>query len=100
VIEEKDNQVFLKVIVIPKASKNEVVGAYNDALKIKVTAAPEKGKANIAVIEVLSKYFNLKKSQVQLSSGETSRNKTFTLDITLIEAKGILENGKEEKDIY
>ena len=96
-IEEKDNQVFLKVTVVPKSSKNEVVGIYNDMLKVKVTAAPEKGKANAAVIEVLAVHFKLKKSQVQLSSGETSRNKTFTLDISLIEAKKVLESyGKKE----
>jgi len=97
VIEEKNNQVFLKVTVVPKSSKNEVVGIYNDMLKVKVTAAPEKGKANAAVIEVLAVHFKLKKSQIQLSSGETSRNKTFTLDISLIEAKKVLESyGKKE----
>lgn len=90
-IEEKDNQVFLKVTVVPKASKNEVVGIYNDTLKVKVMAAPEKGKANAAVIEVIADCFNLKKSQVQLISGDTSRNKTFLLDTSLTEAKKVLE---------
>ena len=86
-IEEKDGHVHLKVIVIPKSSKNEVVGTYGDSLKVKVNTAPEKGKANVAVIEVLASYFNIKKSQIILVSGATSRNKVFQLDILLEEAK-------------
>lgn len=86
-IEEKDGHVQLKVIVIPKSSKNEVVGDYRDSLKVKVNAAPEKGKANAAVIEVLASYFDIKKSQIMLVSGMTSRNKVFQLDILLEEAK-------------
>jgi uncharacterized protein (TIGR00251 family) len=63
------------------------VGIYNGSLKIKVTVAPEKGKANKVVIEALASYFNIKKSQVQIVSGEISRNKVFRLDIPLEEVK-------------
>jgi len=91
IIEERNRVVHLNVIVVPKSSNNQVVGAYNNSLKIKVTAAPEKGKANAAVIEVIMDYFHIKKSQIQLISGETSRNKVFTLDLTLTEAQEVLE---------
>ena len=46
-------------------------------LKVSVTQSPEKGKANKAVIELLSKKLGLKKSQIELISGETSHQKRF-----------------------
>ena len=46
-------------------------------LRVSVTQAPEKGKANKAMIEVLSKRLGLRKSQFSLVSGETSRQKKF-----------------------
>lgn len=89
-LEEKNGFTQLNVIVIPKSSKNEVVGIYNNVLKIKVMAAPEKGKANTAVIEVLVKYFKIKKSQIRLMSGKISRSKVFRLEVSLEEAKRII----------
>ena len=48
-------------------------------LKVSVTQAPEKGKANKAVIELLAKKLGLKKSQIELIAGETSHQKRFLL---------------------
>lgn len=45
---------LIAVWVVPGSSKNEVVGVYGDRLKVRVTAAPERGEANQAVIEVIS----------------------------------------------
>ena len=61
----------------------------NDELKVRVTAAPEKGQANKAVIDILSKSFKVGKSKVVLQHGETSRHKKFLL--TGITRKGIEE---------
>jgi uncharacterized protein (TIGR00251 family) len=44
----------LSVKVVPGSSRNQIVGSLGDALKIKVMAPPEKGKANEAVVELLS----------------------------------------------
>lgn len=49
-------------------------------VQVKVTALPEDGKANKAVIETLSKAIGLAKRDIQLVSGETSRLKTFALE--------------------
>ena len=46
-------------------------------LKVSVTQSPEKGKANKAVVELLAKKLRLKKSQIELISGETSYQKRF-----------------------
>ena len=49
------------------------------ALAVKVTAVPDKGKANRAVIETLAKACRMPKSSFELVSGETDRNKTFLI---------------------
>lgn len=66
---------IIEVKVIPKSSQNQVVGFEGDVLKIKCTAAPEKGKANAAVIELLSKYYDVPKSAITILRGKTSAKK-------------------------
>lgn len=68
--------VLLPVLAKPKASRNGVVGVHAGRLKVAVTAAPEKGKANAAVLDVLAKSLNLKPSQLTLVAGETDPRKT------------------------
>ena len=63
----------------PKAKKNGLVGIHNGRLKVAVTQAPEKGKANIALIKVLASVLGLRRSQVELVSGATSSKKTFLI---------------------
>ena len=74
----------LPVLVTPKASRDEVVGWHEDAngareLHVKVTAAPEKGKATKAVGKVLAAFFGIPKSSVRCTRGETSRHKMFEI---------------------
>lgn len=59
------------------ARRNEVCGEQDGMLKVSVTQAPEKGKANKALVALLSKAFRLRKSQVELIAGETSPQKRF-----------------------
>ena len=70
----------LIVKVTPKANKNEVTGEEKDLfgnkiLKIKTTKPPENNQANKAVIAILSKYFNTSKSNIKITSGQSSRTK-------------------------
>ena len=59
--------------VIPKSSRNEIVGLQPDgSLKVKVTAAPEKGKANAAICSFLADEFDVPKRNVEIVRGETS----------------------------
>jgi uncharacterized protein len=69
--------VVLPVRAQPGARRNELRGEQEGMLKVCVTQAPEKGKANKAIIEVLSKALGLRKSQFELLSGETGHNKRF-----------------------
>ena len=65
----------LAVRAQPNARKNAVLGEQAGALKVAVTAPPEDGRANAAVIEVLRDWLGLRRSQVELAGGPTSRNK-------------------------
>lgn len=69
--------VIVPVYAQPGARRNAIVGVHLGRLKVAVTAAPEKGKANAAVAEVLAGMLGLAKSRVTLLSGETHREKRF-----------------------
>jgi len=71
----------LRVRVIPKSSKTELAGYLPDGTwNIRIAAAPEKGKANRALIEFLSKHLGIPKSRIRIVSGETSRLKRLQVD--------------------
>ena len=61
--------------VTPRAKRNAVVGIVGDAVKVCVTAPPEDGRANDALIEVLAAWLGVKRRQIEIVSGATSRNK-------------------------
>ena len=67
----------LAVRVQPKAKKNAVLGERAGALRVSVTAPPEDGRANDAVIALLRERFKLQRSQLALLSGQTNRNKVI-----------------------
>jgi uncharacterized protein (TIGR00251 family) len=72
----RDGRLVLTLRVIPKASRNEIAGLLGDGtLKVKITAAPEKGKANAAICEYLAEEFGVSRRNVTILRGETSHNK-------------------------
>ncbi len=74
-----DDAVALHVHVQPGAGRSAVVGRHGTALKVRVAAPPIGGRANVATAELLAEEFGLKTAQVELTGGDTSRSKTFTL---------------------
>jgi uncharacterized protein len=71
----------IRVKVIPKSSKTELVGYLADGTwKVKVAAAPEKGKANRALCEFIAETLRVAKTRVQIVSGETSHLKRIHID--------------------
>jgi hypothetical protein len=70
---------IINVKVVPKASRN-CVKEEAGRLKVYLTAAPEKNKANKALIVVLSSYFKVSKSSLRIVKGEHSAQKTIALD--------------------
>jgi uncharacterized protein (TIGR00251 family) len=65
----------VRIRAVPRASKNEIQGMYDGALKIRLTTPPVDGKANQALIKFLSKALKISKAQIELVQGETSRHK-------------------------
>ena len=68
-----------KIRVIPGASRDLVEPQDDGSLRVYVTAPPEKGRANKAVINLLAKYFDIKKSQIDIISGHMNRDKIVYL---------------------
>lgn len=69
----------LKVKAVPGASRTEIVGRLGEALKIRVAAPPEGGKANREILELLAEKLGLPASGVTLVSGAASAAKVFEL---------------------
>jgi uncharacterized protein (TIGR00251 family) len=69
----------LRLRVAPGAARAAVVGRHGDAWKVRVAAAPERGKANDAVLELLAETLALPRANVTLVSGGGSRDKVVEL---------------------
>jgi uncharacterized protein (TIGR00251 family) len=74
-----------RVRLTPKGGRNAIEGWWSDAegreaLKARVAAPPEDGKANAALIELLARALDVKKSAVRIESGASSRLKTIEID--------------------
>jgi uncharacterized protein (TIGR00251 family) len=78
-ISQTGEGLLLSVKVQPKSSADTILGEHGGALKVSVTAAPEKGKANAAVIALLSEKLGVPKSAIEIVRGETSRVKTVRI---------------------
>lgn len=78
--------VLVKVAARPGTGSDRVMGVQGDALKLGVSAAPEKGKANKALVALLAEILEVKKGSVELASGETAREKLFRVSGVGLEA--------------
>lgn len=70
-ITQIDGNVVFTVKVVPGSSKTVLSGLLDDMLKVKVAAAPEKGKANQCLTEYLAKVLGVKKKAVEIIAGKT-----------------------------
>jgi len=65
--------------VTPRAGRNEVTKISDGEYKIKVTAVPEKGKANEAVVKLLAEYFRVPKSLINIVGGKSAKTKIIDI---------------------
>ena len=85
----------MAVRVHPRAGRNEVVGWQGSALSVRVTAAPDGGRANDAVVELLALAFRVPRSAVLLVRGARSRDKLFRVgDHSVGELRAHLEGAR------
>ena len=69
----------LKLRIVPNAKRDEVVGEYGDAVKIKVAAPAVEGKANEALLEFVAEKDGIHRRDITLLAGEKSRDKVIEL---------------------
>jgi len=76
---ESDNAIIFDIRVIPRSSRSEIVGEHDGALKVKLASPPVDGAANAELIKLLAKKFRVAKSDIEIVSGETSKNKRIKI---------------------
>ena len=78
-IRQTDRGVILTLRVIPRASRTEICGLHEGAVKIRLQAPPVDGKANKALVKMLSKRLKVPAGSIDILSGETGRNKRLLI---------------------
>jgi len=87
----------LRLRVSPGAGRSALVGRHGDAWKVRVSAPPERGRANEAVVELLAASLGLSRPDVRLVSGGGSRDKIVELSgLTYEEVERRLEAAGKE----
>ena len=70
----------MAIRVTPRASRNEIVEVLPDhTVKVRLTAPPVEGKANLALIEFLAEVLDVSKSRIEIVAGQTGRDKLVTI---------------------
>lgn len=87
---ESNGAVTFAVKVVPRASKNQVAGIEGDAYKIRLNAPPVEGKANDALIAFLADALSVRRAQIEIVTGHTSRHK-------VVRVRGVTAKQIEEK---
>ncbi|MDR4506406.1 MAG: DUF167 domain-containing protein [Candidatus Scalindua sp.] len=105
-IREKGDGIVIPVKVQPNSSQERIIGEYNKQLKVAVSVPPEKGKANRAIIKIIAKWLNRKISDVEIISGERSKEKEiFVSNIMkndldrLVAGSGLTDRSKTRKRV-
>jgi uncharacterized protein len=70
----------LLVILTPSASSNAIVGRHGDGWKVRVTAAPERGRANAALVALLAETLGVPPAVIRVAAGQTYRRKVVEVD--------------------
>ena len=78
-LQSTSDGVILPVHAQPGARKNGITGVHDGRLKVAVTQAAEKGKANQALIKLLTELLGVKRAQISLVAGEMSHHKKFLI---------------------
>jgi len=75
ILSESNEATVFSVRVIPRASKSEIVGEHDRALKVRIASPPVDGAANAELIRLLAKKFGVPKSNVEIIAGQTLKAK-------------------------
>jgi uncharacterized protein (TIGR00251 family) len=81
-INQTEQEVDIRVKVVPGSSRTQITGTLGEMLKIKVAAPPEKGKANQSLIAFMAKLLSVKKKDIEIISGKTNPVKVLRISGT------------------
>lgn len=89
---ESNGSITFSVRVVPRASKSEIVGEHDGALKVRIASPPVDGAANSELIKLLAKEFGVSKSNVEIIAGQTSKTKQIRITgITAAQIASVLK---------
>lgn len=73
---EKDGVLTFKVRVVPRASRSELVGEHDGALRVRIAAPPVDGAANDELVRLLARAFDVPRSAIEIAAGHAAKLKT------------------------
>ncbi len=77
---ENKNGLILKVYVVPRSSKSEIIGIYNDCLKIKLKSPPVDNAANEELIKFLAEKLKMPKKNIEIIKGYNQKKKIVSIE--------------------
>ena len=86
----RNGKVVFKVQVVPRSSRSEVVGEYNQSLRVKIAAPPVDGAANEELVRVLARTFGVARSAITIVSGHSARVKQISIKGSTDEVTALL----------
>ena len=72
---QKDGRLTFNVRVVPRASRSEVVGAHDGALRVRLAAPPVDGAANDELVRLLARVLGVTRTAIAVTAGQTSKLK-------------------------
>ena len=93
VLKPSSHAVTFPVLIVPRASKNQIIGKQGDQVKIRLNAPPVDGRANEALVMFLAASLGVSRRQIEIVAGASSRHKLVR--ITGVTAKQIEEMTKK-----
>jgi uncharacterized protein (TIGR00251 family) len=88
--------ITIQIHAQPGAKRTEVAGLYGDCLKVRLASPPVDGKANACLIEFLAERLDVKRSQVTITRGLSSRRKTVFVAAAGLRPAALLEQRGEK----
>lgn len=76
----REGSLILTVLVVPRASKSQIVGEHDGALRVRIAAPPVDGAANDELVRLLAKEFKVPRKAVSVISGHTARLKQVSVE--------------------
>ncbi|MGP1347998.1 MAG: DUF167 domain-containing protein [Phycisphaerales bacterium] len=77
---DPDGHILIPIKAVPGASRDQIVGLLGDRLKVRISTAPQDGKANRAIERLLARGLGIKSAMVTIIEGMTSAEKTVRIE--------------------